>query len=942
MGYQGPHASVTQEFVTSPVATAIESLPPAVVASAFDVFRKEQIGSHIGIEDSELAWADEDGNSIDKVVYDKDVIDQRSFDFYPPEIFGNDEDFVEIPLETTAANIKSTGVTVPLDKDYSIPGVKVETSSKAIMPFYKKLAEIVAPAASAEASAAGKLTDTSEDFSSAGLAIQIGDLVENTSSYTTALVTNIDTPDATNGIITLDTDILNNTDGYVIYRPIKINAGATSIINVPGGAMATAQVQAGQNVFIRRGTVASGDNNWTAIGTVTNPATLEGKIQITTTNTVEVFASEIVIGSAAKTNALRNIPNTIFDPTATFLNLKVRAGDIVHISSLSLANSVSTAREASIALPPSPTTLFINTEALVAGQVDYKFEQYEAFEDVVGSTIKVSAYDVKRLVGFSENYGLKEIDDGVQVTRVSDSEFTITYVDGAFTVPSLNPGDLFMISNSLIAAGDEEREEHSATMVLYRIADIIHDAGAQLHRITADAVIKQSDDGTTDFATLDYLHAWNVKIETPILGDFRAVRSEEENVVKRITSETDIYTAFVRPGHDLDSKNELAFMMSIALSRSGGRVCYGVNVDASGSNLTSEYNKAFEELKKFDVYSHILGTTNGGVNGSLAPYLNGQAAPYEAHERIGLVTYDQKEVFLMGQDTGEITAGTITIGGGGFNILTAGLTVGDKVEILDSNENIIEEVTVTATPTVVTTILTDGVEDYGSGHIFKFRVGRVSQQAIKVGNLGVGERRVTVIWPGYFTADIGNGLEIVPPYYLAAAIGGMDSGKSVAQSFTNLDFGVPSLSNATLDTNFYFSKLDLDEMGGNGIDIIIADDSTGNTVLKSRHDLTSNSDNIQFRERSITKQGDNAAKAIRAAIAPYVGKYNVGTRLFTFLGGIISSVSSILIKRGDIASLTLVSIDRDPVIDDKLNIKMNATAFVAGNYFDVTLLITTR
>ena len=44
--YQGPNAQVKQQFVTTPGGIAIEDLAPTVVATAFDVFKKEAIGSY--------------------------------------------------------------------------------------------------------------------------------------------------------------------------------------------------------------------------------------------------------------------------------------------------------------------------------------------------------------------------------------------------------------------------------------------------------------------------------------------------------------------------------------------------------------------------------------------------------------------------------------------------------------------------------------------------------------------------------------------------------------------------------------------------------------------------------------------------------------------------------------------------------------------------------
>ncbi len=849
--YQGPHASVTQQFVTSPGAVAIEDLPPTIVATAFDVFSKEQIGTHYGIIDNELAWG------ADSVVYDKDVIDQRALDFYPPAVFANGA-LGQVDLEIDDSNLSSDGATISLDKDYSVPNVaRAKGVSQAIIPYYK------------------------------------------------------------------------------VTKTVKILATDLDTVIITDGAVVTAQIKPGQKVFIN-------DGGWVEVGTVGSIGTDETKVNLASPYSGAIAAgTDIAIGAVSTTNLDR--PNTLYDATADFIADKVQIGDIVYISSLTIAGSETTPKVASVVSIVDKNTLKFNTDALAPGSVDLTFSQYKTFAEAPGSTIAVSIYDIKRLAGFSENYGLKALNGGGGVpigTVTGNVSFTIPDTVGASTVPALAENDIFILTNANVAAGTDERGVFSATRKLYRVKTISYDGSD--YTITVDSTLYISDDGTTEAALGDFITAWTPKIETPVLGDFRAIRSEEAGVVKRITSTEDIFTAWVRDGEEsIDPRNELAFMMNAAFLTSGGKVCYGVNVDASASNLSTEYGNALEELKLIDCYSHAFGTTDAGVNAIIAPYCNGQAEPYEGHERTGIVSYDQEDIFLMGVDTGtNDSSGVITLAGA-FNPLTAGVTVSDTVDIYDSAGDFQETVTVTETPTVVTTVQTDGETAYGATHTYRFKSGRKQDQAIRIGALGIDERRVTIIWPGWFYADFGDDRLLLPPYFIAATIAGQDSGIIASQSFTNLPFGIPGLSNIQLDTATNYRKTQLDEMGGGGVDVLIQDSSITQTI-KSRHDLTSNNDSVQFRERSITKQADVSAKAIRAAIAPYVGRYNITDDLFKFLGQVCSIVSTRLVKDGIIAALSVDKIERDEVIDDKINFFMTATAFVAGNYYDVTLLVQTR
>jgi len=848
--YQGPHVAVTQQFVTSPGAIALEDLPSVVVGTAFDVFEKEQIGSSYGIVDREFAWV------TDKVVFDKDVIDQKAFDFYPAKVFVNSL-FGNIDLELLDANLSSTGATILKDKAYKIPDTEQAVGScQGIIPYYKRI-------------------------------LTAGD--------------------------------------------VKILAADLRTVVITGGTVVTAQLKPGQKVFI----TDDGGTSWTLVGTVGSIGNDETKIRLATPYTTEITNGDgIAVGAVS--DSLIDIPNTLYDPNADFITAKVRVGDIVYISTLAIAASVANPIAASVVSIIDKNTLKFNTETLTTGQVDYDYLKYQDFTETPGSTLQLRTYWIERYCGFSQNYGIKLLNAGagVAVAKVSSSVLTVP-ISG---FPIVNEGDIFILTTINIAAGTDERT--TTNFRSYRISTITT-SGAN-YEITVDGTIYQSGVvPETEFSGGEFIHMWAPKVETPILGDFRAVREEELGVVKRITSPEDITTAWSKD-NDIDIHNELAFMAQIQFGLNRGKVLYGVNVDATEPNIAQQYADAFEELKLYDVYSHAFGTTDGGVNALVGPYVDGESEPYEGHERIGVIVYDADDIFLQGTDTGSVAdTGLITIDGA-FDPIASGVTVSDIVKIYDSSGDFVDEVNVTETPSVITEVQTDyDGAALGAGHSFRFQSGRKDDQAVRIGAIQYGNRRVTVVWPGWFQADWGGETYTLPPYYLSAAITGMDGGIIASQSFTNYTFAIPGLSNIQLDTNHYYRKLQLDEMGGGGVDIMVQDARISQTV-KSRHDLTSNMDAVEYRERSITKQADVSAKTIRNAIAPYVGKYNITPDLFRFIGQVCAIVSTKLVKEGVIARLSVLKIARDEVIADKINITMEATVFVAGNYYDVTLIVVSR
>lgn len=726
---------------------------------------------------------------------------------------------------------------------------------------------------------------------------------------------------------------------------VTIPASSLNTVIISNGDVVSAQIKPGQQVFIS----TDGGGTYTRVGVVGSIGTDKTKIYLAQPYTSAITTGDAIIVGGANSSTLIDYCEVLYDPTADFVLNKVAVGDVIEYSTNAIPASLTSPRKASVTAIIDRNTLRFNASVLAAGSIDSDFSKYfpqqPTTPDVVGSTFSVYSYSIKRLLGFSQNYQLKlkHSGAGVVIQNVSTDNRTLKISKATVTdLPTLNAGDIIMINpTTVIPAGTDERT--LSPLNLYKIKTITYD-GSDLYTITTEEPMYQSGVASTVIADGNFLNAWSVKLETEIVADFRAIRAEEKGVVKRITSVKDIRDAWVRSDDDtIDPRNELAFMMNTILARSGGKVCYGVNVDSSAANMSTEYAAALEELKLYDVYSHCFGTTDASVNSIVGPYCDEQADPYEGHERIGIICYDLDDIYLMGSSTGSIDEDTGVITGiNGFNLLTAGVTVNDTVSMLDSDGAVIATAIVIATPTSSSSVATDYTTGVAvSPAIFRFESGRKDDQAIKGGSIKYGNRRVTMLWPGWFSAYYNNEQIVVPPYFIAACICGMDSGIIASQSFTNMPFSIPGLTNYQLNTSNYFRKAQLDEIGGGGVDIMIQDGNV-TQAIKSRHDLTTNMDAVQYRERSITKQADVSAKTIRSAFSPYVGRYNITDNLLQFLGQVGSIVCTTLVKKGIIKAINVDKIERDSVIDDKLNIYITATAFIAGNYYDITLLIKTR
>lgn len=837
MSYRGPHVSVRQQFQTNPPGVAVESLAPALIGTAFNVFSKEKQGEGIGIISVELPWM-ADGAAVSDVIYSRQVIGRRAYDFYAALAFVNTP-FGTVQMDEAKILDTGAGIEVLKDDAYTIPGTeKAIGSSQAFIPTYKA--------------------------SGTGIA--------------------------------------------------KIYESQKDVVVITGGAVVTNKIQVGQRVVMGS----------TLVGTVGSVGADETKVYLSSpyngTYTLgEYVANAIEIGTAADEGFAGRAIN-LYDSTADFVSAKVRPGDLLVFNSNSLTGGPFTA---SVRVVINKNTLEFNPSAPANPDADYL--RYKNASIQPGSTVSISTYKIQRLIGFSQDYGMAALDTnaGVPIDVLGPNSFAIDQTALGFSVPLLGRGDK-------VAFGSLNT---NANWTYMNEIDSVSVSGNVQTYTLVEAGLKE-DGGA--FVDTNFLQARNVKVRHDVVADFRSINAAERGNVVRITTSDDIINNFGA----IVPENELAFMCAAALSSSGGKVMYAVNVNAGAINVSAEYADALEALKMYECYTHVFGSTDGGVNALMSGYVDEQSDPYEAHERTGILAYSEDDVYKMGASSASINSSGLITGIASFNVVTGGVQKGDKVEITDNENKLLATYTVTATPTAADQVQTDGTTTAGS-QLFSFMSGRKEDQAIRISNLAVGNRRVTVIWPGWFEAKSGEVTKNFPPYFISASVAGMDSGVKVSQSFTNREFAIAGLSNYKLNTSTYFRKAQLDEIGGGGIDILIQDGQTSQ-LMRSRHDLTSNMDAIEFRERSITKQADVSAKTIRDALNPYVGKYNITPELLKTLQTTCSIVGTQLVKDGVVAGLTVNKIAQDELVVDKINIDLTITVFVAGNYYDVTLTVKSR
>jgi hypothetical protein len=135
------------------------------------------------------------------------------------------------------------------------------------------------------------------------------------------------------------------------------------------------------------------------------------------------------------------------------------------------------------------------------------------------------------------------------------------------------------------------------------------------------------------------------------------------------------------------------------------------------------------------------------------------------------------------------------------------------------------------------------------------------------------------IWPSKCEVTGFTGVTL-PGYYLSAAIGGLIGQLPSQQSLTRQSVaGIEKLIGVD---GFTIYDLDLIASGGT----CILTQNYGATPMV-RHQLTTNTDTIEFRELSFVKNFDYVSIILRSALDNFIGKYNITQKNLLLLGTVI-------------------------------------------------------
>lgn len=140
---------------------------------------------------------------------------------------------------------------------------------------------------------------------------------------------------------------------------------------------------------------------------------------------------------------------------------------------------------------------------------------------------------------------------------------------------------------------------------------------------------------------------------------------------------------------------------------------------------------------------------------------------------------------------------------------------------------------------------------------------------------GFSDRRVMSVWPD----TIGSGGITFEGYHLCAALAGLASGVPPHAALTNVDISGFDDLTRTVDV---FNRTQLNTMAAGGVWIVTQDLQTG--AVHTRHAVTTgDTDDLNEREESITRNLDNISYYMLDLFSPYIGVSNVTSELLTVL-----------------------------------------------------------
>lgn len=420
--------------------------------------------------------------------------------------------------------------------------------------------------------------------------------------------------------------------------------------------------------------------------------------------------------------------------------------------------------------------------------------------------------------------------------------------------------------------------------------------------------------------------------------EYKALRKD----LTGILSINDINDLVGKLGNPHD-ENPLALGCQVALSNTITRI----RAVAVNSNDLLGYQEAFEILEGERVYAIVPMTQDLSIISALKAHVTQMSTPENAAWRVGIVNSLAPTLMNIGQYSAETPnsnggANSVTLIGSEYvltssnaTFISDGVTPGDLIHY-DAAVYMVDEV-LSNQQLVISASATASAVSY-----YITRVLSKTQKAEAIA--GVSENlllnRMWHTQPDTVGVTVDGVVKYLPGYYLSCGLAGMVSGFPVQQGFTNI--GVAGISDLR-NSNFYFSKADLNNMAAAGTCLFVQD-SQG-SIPYCRHELTTDVSVLEYREMLVVKNWDFLSYFYYDKVKSFIGVWNITPDTLNTIRQTINA-SSELIKGQKLPRIgapllgySITSLEQDAFNKDNANVVLKVEIVYPLNYLNIHIVI---
>lgn len=392
----------------------------------------------------------------------------------------------------------------------------------------------------------------------------------------------------------------------------------------------------------------------------------------------------------------------------------------------------------------------------------------------------------------------------------------------------------------------------------------------------------------------------------PIIGGdiylhWRELVDTHTDRIYTVETSGDLDSLFSTPN---DPDNPLYYAVSKALTNSGSSSSSSAFIKFIGvaSDDVDGYTTALDKSEgRDDIYAIVPLTFDVDVQNLVASHISSLSTPEIGQWRIGFICSEEEDPgpIVTTKSDGAIVEGTYSTTGSGsstrhwidlnttdltsgagtssydlVNFINEGAEVGDILRInygtdVHGNDTY-ESYTIKAVTSGQKLELSSGPSTV-TGVPVRIEVWRALSADDAVEQIGskanaFSSSRIYNIYPSTIQSDG----EMVPGYYLAAAIAGLVGGSAPQQGLTNVEIkGFDNVDNVVNR----FSRTQLDTLANYGVWIVTHDVQNG--TVYTRRQLSTNTTDLNTAELSVVKNVDSISYLIRKRLSRFIGKTNV-------------------------------------------------------------------